>query len=179
MIKILVWTTNPTKIKSIENASKKCVYFEKEEREITGVSVPSGISEMPLSLEETTHGAINRAKNCQSANKNSDYYIGIEWGVTLIQWKAFLVWVVCIMKNRWEYHLGFSPFLEIPKSWERELYENEADLGELTDRKTGEENTGKKDGAMWALSDNMITRSDMFEQAFFCAISPFYNTYYK
>jgi inosine/xanthosine triphosphatase len=177
-MKILVWSKNPSKIKAIENASKKCVYF-KEEISIEGKEVASGISDMPLSLEETLEWAINRAKNCKANDWDHDFFVWMEWGTTIFRGKAFLVGVICIIDKKWELHIWISPLLETPQKWQEELYINKIDLWYLTDRETKKSDTGKKDGAMWALSDNMITRSDMFEQAFFCAIAPFYNQYYK
>jgi non-canonical (house-cleaning) NTP pyrophosphatase len=39
---------------------------------------PSGISDMPLSEEETLNGAKNRVKILRKEIPNADYYVGVE-----------------------------------------------------------------------------------------------------
>lgn len=51
-MKIVIWTTNPAKVKAIEEAIEKCVYFEWKNIEIITLKVASNVSDMPKSLEE-------------------------------------------------------------------------------------------------------------------------------
>lgn len=58
MKKIIVASKNPVKVHAVEQAFGKM--FPDEIFEIEGVSVLSGVSEQPLSNEETYTGAMNR-----------------------------------------------------------------------------------------------------------------------
>ena len=48
--------------------------------DLTPVEVESGISEQPLTAEETKTGSINRTKNAFSKCKNADMAVGVEVG---------------------------------------------------------------------------------------------------
>ena len=178
-MKLIVGSKNPSKIQAIENASKKCIYFKDQEIFIEWQEVASWISDMPLSLEETLEWARNRAKNLYTQSEKADFYIWIEWWVSIIESRTFLTSVVCIINNIWELHYGISPLQEAPLTWSQELHTWRISLGDLTDRETKRLHTGKQEWSTWILSDMMMTRSGNFELAFFCAISPFYNQYYK
>jgi non-canonical (house-cleaning) NTP pyrophosphatase len=51
-MKIVIATKSPPKVAAIEEAIKKCVYFENENIEIIPLKVESNISDMPISEEE-------------------------------------------------------------------------------------------------------------------------------
>lgn len=77
---------------------------------------------MPLSVEEVILGAFNRAKNLRKAGIEADYYIGIRGGCTRISGKAYLFGSVYIMNSAGEWHVGFSPMVEVPQEVDRLLY---------------------------------------------------------
>lgn len=77
MIKIIVASKNPVKIDAVKDGLKA---FLKESFEITGVSVPSGVSDQPMSDAETLEGAESRVKNARQLFPGFDYYVGIEGG---------------------------------------------------------------------------------------------------
>lgn len=63
---IAVGSKNQVKIRAARNGFKKVLKYTEEEAEslltLEGFDVPSGISDQPLSDEETLKGAINRAE---------------------------------------------------------------------------------------------------------------------
>lgn len=71
---IAVGSLNQTKVNAVKDV------FKKEKFEIIGFEVPSGVSEQPLSDEETLKGAINRAKAALEVGK-AEIGIGLEGGV--------------------------------------------------------------------------------------------------
>jgi inosine/xanthosine triphosphatase len=77
---IAVASANPAKI----NAVKQCFQsnFPKQDIEVTGFAVPSGVAEQPLTSAETLLGAQNRlqALKLQTA---VDYYVAIEAGLDI------------------------------------------------------------------------------------------------
>ncbi|MDR2189636.1 MAG: DUF84 family protein [Candidatus Peribacteria bacterium] len=74
----------------MQEALTKTPYFAEQELEILPLKVSSGISEMPITLEETMQGARNRAENAKKQEENADFYIGMEGGTTKIEGKAYL-----------------------------------------------------------------------------------------
>jgi non-canonical (house-cleaning) NTP pyrophosphatase len=77
-MKIVIGTLAAPKIAAIQEAITKTPYFATQEVEIQPVQVSSGISEMPISLEETMQGAKNRAENAKKQIEHADFYIGME-----------------------------------------------------------------------------------------------------
>lgn len=177
-MKIAIGTKSPPKVSAIEEAATNCKYFKKEKIEVTGKKVDSGISDMPLSLDETIHGAHTRAKNIKEKIKNADLYIGMEWWVTIIRGIAYLFWVVYIIDKTGKEHFGISPMMQVPEEFRRRIYENKEELGPVLTEITWEKWASKKGGAFAHRSDDMVTRKDQFILAFTTAICPFYNEYY-
>jgi non-canonical (house-cleaning) NTP pyrophosphatase len=179
-MKIALGTTRSPKIEWIKKWIQTCPYFQDILEEIIYLpqNVESGISDMPLSIEEVMLWAKNRAKNLKPI-ESADYYIWIEWGTTAIWEKKYIFWVVYIENNSWEGHYGFSPMLEVPSIVEKKLYDEWQELGPLMGELSGNTNIRSENGSLWAWTNDMLTRTDEFYSAFQAAISPFYNDYYK
>ena len=75
-LNVLVGSKNPTKIKAVSEAFKRV--FKKNNVVVSGVSVPSGVSDQPMGSKETKTGAENRLKNLKT--HLADFYVGIEGG---------------------------------------------------------------------------------------------------
>lgn len=179
-MKIAIGTTRTPKIEGIKKGIETCPFLADIKDEITYFphNVDSGISDMPLSIDEVMLWAKNRAQNLKSL-ESADYYIGIEWGTTAIGDKKYIFWVVYIENNLLEWHYGFSPMMELPRIIELKLYEEWLDLGPVMGELSGNTNLRSENGSMGAWSSDMLTRTDEFESAFKAAISPFYNEYYR
>ena len=82
---VVVGSTNPTKTRSAEQAIAKC--FAGRKVVVSGFSVASGVSDQPMTEEETLTGARNRAAAaCKAfaAEHNGqlpDFAVGMEGGV--------------------------------------------------------------------------------------------------
>ena len=74
---IAVGSKNPTKIRPVRKIFKK--YFE--DIIINSYEVSSGVSDQPLSENETYEGALNRAKEVLKLDLDADYGVGIEGGI--------------------------------------------------------------------------------------------------
>ncbi|MCE9517428.1 DUF84 family protein [Candidatus Nomurabacteria bacterium] len=111
-MKIIVASTNPQKIQAVSDLVPKYDFLVGSS--IEGISVPSGVSDQPKSIEETVQGAINRAK---SAFKDADYSFGIESGLMNIpQTKSGIMDVcVCAIFDGKNIHLGLSSAFEPPQ----------------------------------------------------------------
>ena len=177
-MKIAIWTKSPPKIAAIEEAIKKCIYFEWQDIEIIPLKVDSDISDMPISIEENMTWARNRANNAKK-EVEADFYIGMEWGTSKLEDKAYLFWVVYILDNSWKWHFGFSNMMEVPQIFEKWIYERWEELWPLSNEITKEIWSNNKWWAFDQWSDWMYNRKDQFMFAFLSAIPPFYNKYYK
>lgn len=177
-MKIAIWTKSPPKVEAIKSSVKDIPYFINEKIVILTESVSSDVSDMPLSLDENMDWAENRAKNLVKKWIQADLYIGMEWGTSIINWKAYLFGVVYVFDGK-EWHFGISNMLEIPEKIKTPLYEEWKELWPLMSAISGEENLWHKNWTFWMLSDNILLRSEQFIIAFKSAICPFYNKYYK
>lgn len=77
--KIIVTSTNPSKIEAVRNGFSKL--FPDVTIVCTGISVPSGVQEQPMTSEETLFGAAQRITAARKTLPNADFYFGIEGGV--------------------------------------------------------------------------------------------------
>jgi non-canonical (house-cleaning) NTP pyrophosphatase len=91
-MKIAIGTERAPKVNGIKAGVAACPYLvhEVDSMEYILKSMPSDISAMPLSVEETMTGAKNRARNLKKSGILADYYIGIEGGTTAILDKKYL-----------------------------------------------------------------------------------------
>lgn len=180
-MRIAIGTLKVPKIDGIKQWVNTCPYFEKikDKVEYILLSVPSDISDMPLSIDETMQWAKNRAQNVKKEWILADYYVGIEGWTTIIWDKKYIGWIVYVENNMWEWHFGFSPMLEVPEYVAKKLYEEKMDLGPLMSELSGITNIASQNGSLWAWSDDMFTRKDEFSAAFQAAIAPFFNKYYQ
>ena len=76
MRKIIIASRNPVKIEATRQGFQ--VMFPGEDFQIEGVSTPSGVSDQPMSSQETMTGATNRARAAQAQQPKADFWVGIE-----------------------------------------------------------------------------------------------------
>lgn len=178
-MKIVIWTKSIPKLWAIEEAIRLSPYFWCKVLELIPLSIDSEVSDMPKTLEESIKWAKNRALNSQKEVPEWDFFIWMEWATTYIEDKAYIYWVVYILDKNWEWHLGFSPFLEVPRVFEEWIYKEWKTLKQIHEEKFWNKDVWEKNGSFWMWSDNAIKRKEAFKSAFMCAISPFFNKYYN
>ncbi|MBZ0287666.1 MAG: DUF84 family protein, partial [Anaerolineae bacterium] len=76
---VLVASTNPVKVQATRNGFERM--FPKDHFRVSGTSVPSGVSDQPMSDDETYQGAVNRALAAADRMPEADFYVGIEGGI--------------------------------------------------------------------------------------------------
>lgn len=178
-MKLAIATRNPAKINAILFWIENCIYLDEKKIEIISESVDSEVNDMPKSLEENILWAKNRAKNLKKNWIKADFYIWMEWWTNIVWEKAFLFWVVYIENKKLEWHIWVSPMMEVPEKIKKRIYEKNEILWDILWKVLNDKDASKKNWAFWAWSDDMLTRSDQFKLAFLCAISPFFNKFYK
>ncbi len=168
---IVVASTNPVKIDAALAGFQSM--FPDEVFSVDGVSVPSGVSDQPMSDEETLEGALNRAKNARIHSPHVDFWVGLEGGVD--EKHGFLwafAWAVVLSSEL----MGQSrtAAFALPREL-AELVRQGVELGEADDRVFGRSNSKQANGAVGILTADIIHRTSYYEHAVVLALIPFKN----
>lgn len=166
-MKIAVGSKNPVKIKGVKQAFQKVF----DNCEVIGISVSSGISDMPMDFEELVTGAKNRAKKAIK-RLNADFGVGLEGGFEKTELGTFLTGLVAIVdkKGRWGFGKGNSVLM--PKEIVKRVKEGK-ELGDVMDEIRGLKNTKQQDGAVGFFTKNLVPRTKAFEITTIYALSRF------
>jgi inosine/xanthosine triphosphatase len=163
---IAVGSLNPVKISAARTALERAGL----ECELQGVAVPSGVAEQPIGLEESTHGARQRALNARAALE-ADWGVGMEGGVEFDSaGDAWLFNVVAIAAGKRD-SLARGGQLRLPRRVAARLREG-AELGPLMDELLGTTNIKQGLGAIGYLTSGLITREAAFYDSFSRALAP-------
>ncbi len=167
-MRVLVGSRNPVKV----NAAKKAFSRFFDDVEVEGISVDSGVSDMPLTRAETKKGAISRANKCKV--KEADFYLGIEGGVDEDEHGMFLFGVVAIIDKEDHLSLAGSEGFLLPEKIAARIRKGE-ELGPVMDSFTGMSNVKQNAGAIGFFTKNHITRTSSFEHSIILALVKFIN----
>jgi len=170
MLKVIVGSENPVKIKCVKNVFSE--YFK--EVKVIGKRVDSLVSDQPKSERETIQGAKNRAKQIFLKYK-SDFGVGIEGGLEHINSRLYIFAWVCIMSKRGKIGLGRTASFPIPQKIKELIIDDGKELGEADDIFFGTKNLKQGIGAIGLLSKGKLDRTKLYEQGVICALLPFLN----
>ncbi len=167
-MRIVVGSNNPVKIGAVVDAFSQyypdCV--------VIGEKVSSGISEQPMSEEETVKGATNRA---MAALEYGDFGVGLEGGVTMIDGILFeCAWCVIVDKEG-KKGIGGGLYFELPKKVANKIKEG-GELGPIMNELTGEDNVKEKSGAIGIFTRGRLDRKTAYAQLVTSALIKFVST---
>lgn len=166
-MKIAVGSTNPVKVAAVRTMAQQVW----PEADVVAVSVPSGVSAMPMSDEEALTGARNRARAARQA-ASADLGVGLEGGVHPEPFGLTLHgWVVVVDGNGRE-GIGGGARLPLPPAIAQRVLGGE-ELGDVMDDVLDDHNVKQKGGAVGALTAGLVLRQETFAVAFAYALSPF------
>lgn len=172
-MKVLVGSENPVKIEAVKTAFTK--YFD--DIEVIGINVSSKVSNQPIN-DEIFNGAENRALELKKINGERNlgarFFVGIEGGIKESFSRWFVFGGMCIMDDTGKIGFGTSPHFELPESIYKQLL-NGAELGDVTDKLTGEHNTKQKGGAIGFLTKDVMDRKNFYVPGLVVALIPFLN----
>jgi inosine/xanthosine triphosphatase len=183
---VFVGSTNPVKI----NATRKALSSPFKKIKVIGLSVSSGVSDQPMSDEETKQGAINRATNAYQQGikslKNeykeidsSQTYLGIglEGGVTFEcsqgekqMWET--VWVALIDQDKNLFLANGGRFL-IPKFLADEIIDG-AEMGPALSRYFDGRSVKTQEGLVGVMTNKYVDRTQMYTAIVRLAIGQWY-----
>jgi len=172
MKKVIVASKNPVKIDAVKRGFEKM--FEGIEFEFLGVSVPSGVSDQPMTSMETLQGAKNRAQNAQKEVPEADYWVGVEGGCedSLEGMEAF-AWAVVHSMDRMG--KGKTGVFFLPEKI-RVLVQSGIELGVADDMVFQRTNSKQANGAVGILTGDVLDRATFYIEAVIFALIPFKNS---
>lgn len=170
-MKLIVASKNPVKIRATQEGFEKM--FPGEAIEASGIAVPSGVSDQPMSQAETFQGALNRTRAAKAAQPEADYWIGIEGGLeeTAVGMEVF-AWIVILSQER-QGQGRTATFLLPPAVIE--LIHAGMELGHADDQVFGVENSKQAGGALGLLTREKVNRTWLYVPAVILALVPFLN----
>jgi inosine/xanthosine triphosphatase len=153
-MRVAIGSKNPAKINAVKEA------FKDYHCEIIPIDAQSGVSEQPLSDEETIKGAVNRAIQAAELGE-ADIGIGLEGGVQQTPYGLMLCnWGALAAKGR-EPIIAGGARLPLPEEVARQLLIG-AELGPVMDEYAKKQNVRKNEGAVGIFTNGQINRSEMF-----------------
>ncbi len=169
MKRVAIGSKNPAKISSVKEAFIKV--WPDREFQFSGVDVESGVSNQPMSDEESIRGATQRAERARDA-LGAEYGVGLEGGLQKINDKWFdSGWIVVVDQND-RVGIGSSIRLETPPKM-MELINQGMELGEVNDILFKKENSKHNQGHFGLMTNNAITRVEGYRDGIIAALAAF------
>ncbi|MEL6591407.1 MAG: inosine/xanthosine triphosphatase [Bacteroidota bacterium] len=168
-MKVIVASGNPVKIEASRGAFAQ--FFPNESIECEGVKVPSGVSDQPMTEEETKLGAINRVRAAIKAKPNAAYWVGLEGGIAEDEHGMLAFAWMCVSDGERE-GLGRTAGFYLPPKV-AELVKQGVELGIADDQVFGKANSKQKNGAVGLLTGDLIVRETLYAPAVILALIPF------
>jgi inosine/xanthosine triphosphatase len=166
---IIVASENPAKIKAVEEGFKRM--FPDMPITIQGVKVSSGVSDQPMSDEETLLGAEERARAAKLLKPDADFWVGLEGGISMrgndMETGA---WIVVQGKDGLKGR-GKTGSLLLPEAV-RTLVEQGYELGKADDMVFGTSNSKHDLGSVGLMTNGVISRSEFYADAVILALIP-------
>ncbi len=169
--KIIVASSNPVKSEAVFKGFQRM--FPNQQFSIVGKSISSNVPDQPIGDHETLQGARNRAHSARLAFPQADYWAGLEGGLDRFEgsWVGY-AWVV-ILSTTMEGSARTGIFtlpLEVAR-----LVESGMELGEADDVVFGTNNSKQANGAVGLLTDNALTRAELYTEGVILALIPLRN----
>lgn len=167
-MRLLIASKNPVKIEAVQEVI--ALYPEFCELAYESFETPSGVSNQPMSLEETVRGALNRAR---SIHQPGDLSFGIESGIMDVPYTKTGVLDVCVCAI-WD---GNQPAIGLSCAWEcPEAVADAVKRGmNLADAAvhaglTSNPKLGAAEGLIGIMTRGRMTRKDYTKQAVITAM---------
>ncbi|MBI2428468.1 MAG: DUF84 family protein [Ignavibacteriales bacterium] len=174
---IRIASTRLPKVNGVKKAVEKLIrHFHMRETEVQFETTQgkSGVSEMPLTLEETMRGARQRAESIFEPGK-VDISVGVEGGLFQIEEKVFLQSWTCVYDGV-AFYYGGSGSIELPQSLAYNVLHGGEMLGDAIDKFSRQVDVRSNQGTFGVLTNDLISREDSFELSATNAFIPLFNS---
>ncbi|WP_018478754.1 inosine/xanthosine triphosphatase [Pontibacter roseus] len=168
---VVVASQNPVKVAAALQGIQRM--FPSHTFHALPVSVPSGVADQPMTEQETLAGAVNRVNKAQEAHPEAAFWVGIEGGVEEHAGElAAFAWVV--VRSAAGIGKARSGTFYLPPVV-AELVAQGMELGEADDMVFNKSNSKQDAGAIGLLTDGVVDRLQLYEQAVVLALVRFRN----
>ncbi len=167
--KVVVASTNPVKMEAVKAAFDS---YWPHKFEFLGMSVPSGVSDQPLTDEETLIGARNRVAAIKQEINQADFWVGVEGGVQLNNSGIYDAFGWMVIANSQQESISRSASFSLSKSMTEKL-QNGMELGPLMDEIFKDSMIKHKGGAVGMLTNGVVSRKALYLQPLQLALIPF------
>ena len=168
---IVVASHNPVKIEAALGGFARM--FPEETFELLPVNVPSNVSAQPMSSAETLQGAINRAEAAARLHPQAEYCVGIEGGIEP-DGDALAAFAWIVVRSAGQMGKGRTGTFYLPPAVAALIHQGK-ELGEADDIVFQRSNSKQENGAIGLLTNNVIDRKRLYEEAVVMALIPFRN----
>ncbi len=168
-MKVAVGSTNPVKINAAKQAFKKV--WPKKIWEIVGVEVESGVSNQPMSDEESIKGATNRAKRALKTT-SADFGVGLEGGIHKTNGMWFDTGWAVVVDKKGTLGIGTSIRMQSPPAMMKYVKKG-MELGDIDDMLFGKKNTKHKQGHFGLMSKGALLREEAYQHGVISALTRF------
>jgi inosine/xanthosine triphosphatase len=174
-MKVVIASCNPAKIRAVEAAFS--LQFPGQNIEFIPASVESGVSDQPMSDDETRAGARNRARNAGKLFPDADFRVGLEGGIDTID--DYLVAFAWMAVQGIDGRIGEARTVTLPlPPAVKSLVEQGMELGDANDKVFSTVNSKHQGGAFGLLTNGLYTREGVYTEALVIALVPFVNGLY-
>ena len=174
-MKIVIASQNPVKVAAAREAFT--TLLPDADLELVTVSVQSGVSDQPVSDEETRLGARNRASNARAEVADASFWVGLEGGIQVYDGQLLAFAWMAIQDDSGRISDARSATLPLPPAIKR-LVDSGLELGDANDRVFATVNSKQKGGAYGLLTDGLYTRESIYTQTLILALLPFVKEHY-
>jgi inosine/xanthosine triphosphatase len=175
-LKVAVASHNPVKTGATERAF--ALVFPDETLELMPVSVDSGVSDQPVSDDETRRGARNRAMAARAAAPDASYWVGLEGGVDTVDGQLMAFAWMAVQSADGRIGEARSATLPLPPAV-KTLVDSGMELGAANDMVFSTVNSKQGGGAFGLLTDGLYTRESIYTQTLVIALIPLVNSLYS
>lgn len=168
-MKVAVGSKNKVKIVAVKLAFE--ALWPEKKWHVEGIDVDSGVSDQPMSDEESIRGAFNRAQKALKELK-ADYGVGLEGGLqkTGDHWLD-CGWIVVMDKDGNE-GIGSTVKMIVPEKMMKLIHDGE-ELGIACDIVFDMQDTKQGVGHFGLMTKNQITRTSGYKDGVIAALSYF------
>lgn len=170
-VRIVVASENPVKSGAILGAFEKL--FPGQPTELTRLSADSGVSDQPMSDQETKRGARNRLEFAKQQYPQADVWAALEGGIDRDTTGMFAFAWIFVATTQQQSAVRTATF-PLPPSVVK-LINQGMELGHANDAVFQRENSKRKEGAIGTLTGGLIDRRQLYEHAAIMAFVPLKN----
>ncbi|WP_210364882.1 DUF84 family protein [Bacillus sp. REN3] len=153
-MRVAIGSKNPAKILAVEEA------FKFLSAEVISIDAHSGVSEQPMSDDETIKGAVNRALEAAERGE-AQIGIGLEGGVQQTHYGLVLCNWGALAAKGMEPLIAGGARIPLPEEIAKRLLAGE-ELGPVMDEYARKRNVRKNEGAVGIFTEGQVNRSEMF-----------------